>query len=170
MQSLWFVWRMKYLIGELAELHYTKHHQLHRGAILHRVGPDSRMLLSIWLWAPCWLGLRYVTSRVMCSVFAPKLWLEQNLMPINQTEQRATNTKWCLHHSQSKELKHGLVLSTAEFKACEEIRVLLNFNYTDIPILNETPKCCNTSLSHWKYLNKSDVSCLMTSKGRHQLH
>lgn len=59
-------------------------------------------------------------------------------------------------------------------KACEKIKVLLNINYPDILILNELiiPKLylVHISLSHWKHLNKSDVSCLMTSKGQRQLH
>lgn len=32
------------------------------------------------------------------------------------------------------------------------------------------PKARNISLSSGKYLNKSDLGCLMTSKGHYQLH
>lgn len=49
MQPLWFIWRVIYLIDELAQLHNRKHNQLYSGAVLHkvRVGPE-RMLL----WEP----------------------------------------------------------------------------------------------------------------------
>lgn len=88
MWSLWFICRMIHLIGYLAKLHYKKTTttQRYSGAILHRVreGPNGRILLMFGT-DTCWLGLRYVISRVMHSVFAPELWLEQNLMQINQS-------------------------------------------------------------------------------------
>lgn len=145
--NLWFMRRVIHLIDVVTKLYINKHHQLYSRASLHWVRVDS---VQFWLRVPCWLWLRHITSCAMCSVFAPKLatkWLEHS-DPIDMT-QRHRDIDWS-----------------------RKFQGLLDSNYTDTPVLNLFIKstCCNTSLNHWQHLNTSDVPCLMTSKGQHQLY
>lgn len=72
----------------------------------------------------CWLGLRYVISRVMHSVFAPELWLEQNLMQINQSSELEQKTK---KQSEPKDTNSLFFF----LKANEKFQGLLNINYNE---------------------------------------
>lgn len=85
----------------------------------------------------------------MRSVFTPKLWLEQNLAPINQTEEQARkNNK--MFKSFRTEGPNTLSLCTVELNACEKIQGLLKTEHTDMLILSELiiPTFCKSSLSH----------------------
>lgn len=145
MQILFFMWRMIYLIDELAKPHDKVHNRLYSGARLHSVreGPDSKMLLVFGSITTCWPGLRYVTSRVMCSVFTPKLcwaWTKPHANKSNRAASYKKQNKMLppfrtIHFE--KVSKYILFLSTVELKYCENIQLLFNINYTVILILNE---------------------------------